>query len=100
VEDATDKWGHGVSEIEGGTWLSVTEREERGELPRGLLCLGQPAAKPREKRESFPFIFFCYFKSLSKAFEIILNFGSKPLIATNQMHQHVKKQVAKPYDKF
>jgi hypothetical protein len=28
VEDATDKWGRGVDETEGGTRLSVTEREK------------------------------------------------------------------------
>jgi hypothetical protein len=61
VADATDKWGRGVGEIEGGTWLSVIEREERGERPCGLLCLGRPATKPREKREC-SFYFFLLFQ--------------------------------------
>jgi hypothetical protein len=99
VEDATDKWGRGVGEIEGGTWLSVIERRKR-EAPAWPPLLGPACCQTEREVGEFSFYFFCYFKSLSKAFEIILNFGSKPLIATNQMHQHVKKQVAKPYDKF
>jgi hypothetical protein len=61
VADAADKWGHGVGEIEGGTWLSVIEREERG-TPVWPPLLGPTCYQTEREEGEFSFYFFLLFQ--------------------------------------